>query len=77
MDDLGEAGQGGDDVLDLFAAESLARGVLLAQAGFGERLLGLDLADPLGDDCGVGAGVERGAVVGEFPVGLGQGPGVG
>jgi hypothetical protein len=77
VDDLGNVGQGRDDVLDLFPAEPLRRGAALAQACLGEGLVGLGLGDPLADDLGVGAGVEGGAVDGELAVAVGDDPLVG
>jgi hypothetical protein len=77
VDDLRDVGQRCDDVLDLLPAQPLGTGSALAQPRFGEGLLGLDLGDPFGDDLGVGAGVEGGAVVGELAVALGEDPRLG
>jgi hypothetical protein len=65
-DDLSDAGQRGDDVLDLVSAQPPVVAAALAQPGLGEGSLGPDLGDPFADDGGIGAGVERGAVVGEL-----------
>ena len=43
-----------------------------AEAGVGGELAGLGLGDPLADDGGVGSGVERGAVLGELLVAVGD-----
>jgi hypothetical protein len=77
VDDLGDVGQCGDDVTDLFAGEPLAAGAVLAQPGLGEGLLGLGLGDPLADDLWIAAGVEGGPVGGELPVAVGDGPAFG
>ncbi len=39
---------------------------------FGGEALALDLSDPVGDDRGIGAGLQRGSLLGESRVGVGQ-----
>jgi hypothetical protein len=73
VDDLGDVGQGGHNLLDLLAGEAVGRRVgVMAKLQVGLGLLCLGFGDPLRDDRWVGAGVEGGSVAGDLAVVVGE-----